>query len=242
MIKIYKLWIAVLLCSLTLLIAQTFNYGSVKKTKNIISKIWFNFEGDEGWGVYPSKFFISSKTKSGVYETTPDALGDDKKSSSRSFGFQTAFKKKGYNYIDIERQGVEEKPFTGTVDNMSLWVWGGNFDYDMEVHVEDYLGYIYRLPLGNLKFYGWKNLSTRIPNGVMQVEPHAPKQERLKFKKFRLYANPYERENKFICVFDYFKIVTDTYVDQYDGFEVENLLRNGSASTSDSTATEVEGN
>lgn len=239
--KIYKLLTMVLICGLTLLIAQSFNINSAKKTKNIVSKIWFHFgeaDKEKGWEVRTSKYGVEDKTKSAIYDVAPEALGDDRNNSSRSFGFQTAFKRKGYNYVDVFRPSEEEKPFPGVVDNMSIWVWGGNFDYNMEVHLEDYQGYIYRLPMGNLKFYGWQNLVTKVPSSVKQVEPHAPKKERLKFKKFRLYAQPYERANKFICLFDYFKIVTDTYVSQYDGLEVERLLLSDSvADRQSATAT-----
>ena len=78
--------------------------------------------------------------------------------------------------------------------------------------------------MGNLKYYGWRNLNLKIPPTLPQEEPYAPRSKGLIFQKFRLYAHPSEREDRFHCFFDYFKVVTDKYRDQYDGYELEAVI------------------
>lgn len=224
MVKSSKVLIVVGLFSFAVLIAQSFTYNSVKSAKNLVSKLWYNFEenGDEEWIVSTSKFGIEEKTKQYFLPGVPEALGEAKAETTQSLGVEAAFTSKGYNFVDVAI--TDSKPFFGNVDSINVWVWGGNFDYNIEMHLEDRQGYIYRLPMSSLKYYGWKNLALDIPNTIRQKGRYAPRENGLKFKKFRLYSEPYARKDKFVSVFDYFKIVTDTYSEQFDGYDIEKML------------------
>ena len=212
------------LFSFIMLVTQSFSYNSVKKAKNLVSKLWYNFEGngDEEWVVTTSRFGDPEETRQYFLPGVPEALGKAKDETEKSLAIQASFTSKGHNFVDVAIK--DSKPFFGKVDNINVWVWGGNFDYNLEMHLEDRLNFVHRLPMANLKYYGWKNIVVKIPGTIKQLEPYAPRQSGFKFKKFRLYSEPYARKEKFICVFDYFKIVTDTYTDQFDGYDIEKML------------------
>ena len=200
--------------------------GFAKKMVNIVTMTWYNFDdiNEEGdWNVVGSKFAIQDKITHEYIDYVPNGLGDNKSASKKSLGFHGAFTRKGYNSIDISPK-KPKGPFPGQVDSIDMWVWGGNFSYNLEIHVRDYSDYNYQLPMGSLMYYGWRNLTVKIPNTIPQDEPYAPRKKGLTFIKFRTYSDPHERKDRFHCFFDFFKIVTDTYRDQYDGHEIEKLL------------------
>ena len=68
----------------------------------------------------------------------------------------------------MKRENIPVFRFPADVKLIDLWAWGSNFDYYAEAHVTDYRGITHVLPLGNLKYEGWRNLKVRIPNYIPQ--------------------------------------------------------------------------
>ena len=224
-----KVVVSLVVLSSLFLMGQYFNTVNPRVT-HIVSKIWFNFEGDAEEGNFDikySKFGVTNEKKilkEGIYfEETPHGLGYSGGDSKKSMLIKGAFTRKGYNYIDVIPQ-KPQAPFPGSMRSFDMWVWGGNFNYILEAHLESYRGFLYRLPMGNLRYYGWRNLTLRIPNTIRRDEQYAPRKKALTFRKFRLYASPQERTDRFHTFFDYAKIVTDMYQEQYDGWELEKLI------------------
>jgi len=214
--------VGMVICTFAVFAYNNFS-SSGKKMSHIVSQIWYNFEGDEAdFDLNFSAFGIKEKSAVKRYDYVPEGLGTSKEDSKQSLGIKAAFSRKGYNWIDIFPKADKAKgKFPGTVKSIDMWVWGGNFFYNLEIVIEDFRGYRYSLPMGDLQYFGWRNKNVQIPPSIPQDEPYAPRTKGLRFNKFRIYSTPGERVDRFHCFFDYFKIVTDAYKEQYDGWELE---------------------
>jgi hypothetical protein len=111
--------------------------------------------------------------------------------------------------------------FEGRVQALSVWVWGSNYNFYLEVHLEDHRGIIHVLPLGDLTFEGWQNLTVEIPGAIPQAARYIPKLQRLKLVKFMLWTRPDERVSNFYLYLDHIKIITDLFETRYDGDDLE---------------------
>jgi hypothetical protein len=126
-------------------------------------------------------------------------------------------------YVDPAGKEWVSNPivFEGRTKALSVWVWGANFNYYFEAHLEDHRGITHVLPLGDLTFEGWKNLTIEIPPGIPQAEQYIPKLRRLKLVKFMVWTRPDERVSGFYMYLDQIKILTDLFETRYDGDELE---------------------
>lgn len=131
------------------------------------------------------------------------------------FGIKAAYLRKGFNWIDI----IPNKPigFVGVTKTIDFWVWGGNYNWVMDIYVKDFKGYTYRIEAGSIKHIGWKNFLVSIPNYIPQYEPYVPFSKPLSLVKIRLTAAPTERADKFYVYFDYLQLQTDVYMERFDG-------------------------
>ena len=211
--------VPILLCFFTVSIV----IATVSKTpQNIISYVLYQFEEEGQFTVELSKFGVKDKTIAKMYDVFPESLGNIG-SSKKSLGITASFTRKSYNYLDI----IPTKPtipIKGKVRTLDVWVWCGNFNYNMHMYLKDYRGYVHDLPMGNLKFYGWRNLSVIVPVTIPQGEPYVPVTKGLRFVKFRIWADPKERVDRFHVFLDYFKVVTDVYRQKYDGDNIEKII------------------
>lgn len=161
-------------------------------------------------------------------EAKPDGMGMMSEHSTNSLGVTVGFFRKGYNHFDLrvkeDKKTALDKRIPGKVQQMDLWVWGGRFDYSMDMYLEDYKGYVHKLPLGSLNYRGWKNLKVNIPPTIPQAEPYAPRVKGLSFSFFRFKSAPAERADRFHVYLDHMKLITDLYSEQYDGDELEKEL------------------
>jgi hypothetical protein len=109
----------------------------------------------------------------------------------------------------------------GKTQALDFWIWGANYNYELEIHLEDYNGITHILPAGNLKFFGWRNLRVNIPNYISQEQQYTPSVQPLKFIRFKIIANPDERPDNFHIYFDYMQAMTDLYQETYFGRELD---------------------
>jgi len=159
----------------------------------------------------------------------------------RSLGIWGKFKRMGYNWIDIyptlKSEGDDAEPYEipipGRVRYLDLWAWGSGYNYYMEAYLRDEQGVIHIIHIGNLNYYGWKNLRAGIPNNIPQkrrimidstTSNTLNVEERnaifLKFVKFRIYTTPREAVGNFYIYLDHFKALTDTFITRFDGEEM----------------------
>ena len=182
------------------------------------------------WIVRGSKFATEGYPKMTYANTWPQTLfgrnwdGED----LRCLGIQAKFDRKGYNYIelipvkeDADGNYVNDPiKIPGRAKYLDLWVWGSNYDFYLEVHVLDFRGVDHVLPLGSLKYQGWKNLNVTIPSSIPQVDVHLPKYKNVELTKLVVWTRPAERVDDFYIYFDHIKVLTDLFQDRFDGDEL----------------------
>ena len=160
----------------------------------------------------------------------------------KSIGIQGSFDRHGYNWIDIYPTAVDgdgapaEIPLRGRTRFIDVWAWGSNLNYHLEAYLRDNRGVIHTLPVGSLKFVGWRNLRATVPTSIPMVSTIIPRSTHaVTFVKFRLWTDPRERTyidvqrnnrgqvTKIIPFYVYLsnlKVLTDIYETIYDGDEL----------------------
>ena len=223
------------------------SYQSSKKVVSIQTPIVADFEDAS---VNAKWTFIATspnfdKDASAIQTTVAGPWGlavpDDKKKNC--LGVKTAFKTRGYNFIELAPPVYDVKlypgtedyfkpaipnpnnerfiPLPGKVQSIDVWVAGRNFRYTLEVHLKDFNGFVYRLRMGKIDYQGWRNLSKPLPFYVPQEEKYLPKEKPLKFMKYVLIADPDERADRLYVYFDHMKVITDLYIEKFDGIEMK---------------------
>ncbi len=89
---------------------------------------------------------------------------------------------KGKNYILLD----------GTTSEIRMWVWGMGYNYNIEIHLEDYKGNYYIIPGGKIRFFGWNLVSFKIPYQIKQYSLYLPFVRPLKLMKIRVVTDPNE--------------------------------------------------
>ncbi|MEM9423681.1 MAG: flagellar filament outer layer protein FlaA [Spirochaetota bacterium] len=158
------------------------------------------------------------------------------------FGVRVKFDRQGYNYFAVyvgaeiegewKAQALPLSPegLPGRIKNINVWVWGGNYDYSIEMHVRDYKGVSHVLPMrvvsgvdhskyraGSLLFNGWRKMAANVLSTVPQDSRYSLQDHRLRFVKFVVRTSPYERVDDFHIYFDQMQVTQDAYSNFYDG-------------------------
>ena len=210
----------------------------------------FDDAGDEEWSwiAAGSRFVTEGYPLIKYFDGMPNALRFQQSDPNRDYGvmgIQFKFNRQGDNWVDIipvmageDGEDVPyEIPFRGVVSRLDLWVWGGNYMYELEVLVRDYQGRVHSLPMGWLNYEGWRNLAVNIPSNIPQTSRYVGESTNLKFVAFRIRTSPTERVDDFKVFFDQFRVLTDTYMSTNDGFEFADAdFSDASYSYSDSNA------
>jgi hypothetical protein len=226
-------------------VASGFADESVHSFETIILETFdHNDQSQYDWKLEGSKFI--TKTGSVTYPRLayaneyPSALfpskdGKDANGNAlNSLGINGAFDRNGYNWIDVspvliaddpstgkQAGDLAEIPIRGRTSSISLWVWGANLDYSIDVYVKDYQGIVYRLKLGDLNYVGWRKLTATVPANIPQSHKSAPYLRPIQLMKFRIWTKPYEQVSNFYVYFDQLTALTDVYEIIYDGSAIE---------------------
>lgn len=214
--------------------------GKRFKMEDIRSIILEDFEtNDKEWTVSASRFTKEGfpQLKSGI-EGIPAALTGAYPSAENKyiFGVRSIFTRRGYNKVWIYPS--EEIVIPGKAMRLDVWVWGGNYYYNLEAHVRDYTGVVHILPLGSLHFIGWRNLNIDIPKQIPQEMRYLPMEKPLTFVRFAIWTEPTERVDDFVIYFDHLKILTDVYKERFDGDILADTSRDIWSSNSETAGAE----
>ncbi|MDR2509782.1 MAG: flagellar filament outer layer protein FlaA [Spirochaetaceae bacterium] len=210
-------------------------------------------DGEEyhySWKAVGSRFTTQSGEQKfpilNVISTAPMSLNRIAgEGGAKSLGLQGAFDRNGFNWIDIYPTLADdadsspvEIPLLGRTRFIDIWAWGSNLNYRLEAYIRDNRGVIHSIPMGSLKYTGWKNLRSAIPNGIPMVSNVIPRSTHATtFVKFRLWTDPRERTyvdierdkmGKIIKIVPFYlylaqlKVLSDIYETVYDGDELAN--------------------
>jgi hypothetical protein len=131
-------------------------------------------------------------------------------------GTRVDFIRRGYTHFDI--YPMRPIPVEGITKIVSVWVVGRNFNHDLWLLLEDFLGRPFQLYMGRLNHQGWKRMTVAIPpqaddglHGIVQRNYHYNNHTGLKITGFRVVANPWEAFGSYYIYFDDLRAVTDLF-------------------------------
>ncbi|MBN1898313.1 MAG: hypothetical protein JW827_06020 [Spirochaetes bacterium] len=236
--------VLLLLTSISTLISQEI---IVQKVVSIQAPVLADFEKKEDI----SKWIIgetsenSDKEKTGIkeFEGGPWSLAVPAEKKKWCLGAKTAFKTKGYNFMEVlppvyspqmypdiqplfaipipNPENERFIPIPGKCKSIDVWVAGRNYRYNLEIWIKDFNGFIYPLDMGKLNFPGWRNLSRDLPSYIPQEQKYLPAEKPLKFIKYVLRSDPDEKADRFYLYIDHMKVITDVYIQRYDGYDLK---------------------
>jgi len=137
------------------------------------------------------------------------------------------FNRPGYNKVELHplaKDGddwvKEPVPFVGKIQRVDMWIWGANFNYNVDMVLVDFKGAEHRLAVGNIKHIGWKNFLINIPHTIPQSIDYIPSLKTLALQKFIIWTEPTENIKGAYIYFDQIKYVTDVFAEIYDGYQL----------------------
>ena len=199
------------------------------------------------WGVQTSRFIEEGFPKKDFVPGQPNSLrvlNRDKNAEPKVLGIKTKFARKGENWFELypEVDGKPyEIPFVGTCTQIDFWVWGANYNYNLEVLVRDADGRVITLKCGKLTFHGWRNVVINVPGYIKQHSRIRSGRTDMTFVGFRIRTDSNEAVDDYVIYFDQLKYTTNTLSNVYDGYALkdadfgdsENKSGSSSSSTSD---------
>jgi hypothetical protein len=205
-------------------------------TKNLVSKVLDSFDrpGTITWEVRSSDVKPPEKIPAFTFvKAWPDQVyGANKENAALySMAIHAKFNRRAYNYVEIipvdpskkDADGRTEPkpiPIPGRVQLIDLWVWGSNYNYWLDVHLQDFRGVDHVLHLGSLQYTGWRNLSVAVPGSIPQSSPYLPRLRRLVITKLVLWTRPDAPVDGFYVFLDDLKVLTDLAETRFDGDEL----------------------
>jgi hypothetical protein len=222
--------IAICLTGITSVTAQ-----SRVATTNYQSRVLEGFDdpAESRWIVRGSKFATEGYPEFGWVPSHPEALQtltDRAPEEMRSLGVHGRFDRLGYNYMEfipVEAEDDDEGnpvprgvPIPGRIVSFDMWAWGSNYDYYLEIQLQDYRGIVHTLRLGDLRYRGWRNLRVDIPPYIPQDIVYVPQRQGLELVKIVMWTRPDEVVGDFYLYLDEIKVFTDIYDEPFDGDEL----------------------
>lgn len=183
---------------------------------------------------YPQAAYVKNNWPAELFGLNPENPEE-----KETLGIRSKFKRKGNNYFALYPGTASAnqtwEPFAiplsqidrkSTIHSITLWVWGAEYDYQLEVYVRDYNSITYAVPMkaplqkaGSLNFKGWQKMSAFIPAHIPQAT-FRDKDVRLQLVKFVVRTNPEEYVEDFFVYFDQLEAATSTKPNYYDGKEL----------------------
>ncbi len=206
-----------------------------ESTRNLISTTLEPFDQPSKitWAVRGSDLGDTKLPEFTYVKAWPDQVYGSNKDNANlwSMAVHGGFNRKAYNYIEIypvdpnkkDAEGLPElKPIQipGRVQMIDLWVWGSNYNYWLDIHLQDYRGIDHVLHLGSLQYAGWRNLSVTVPGSIPQASPYIPRLRGLVITKLVLWTRPEAPVDGFYVFLDDLKVLTDKFETRFDGDEL----------------------
>ena len=183
------------------------------------------------WNVQASRFVADGYPILRTFEGIPNSLRPYHKDSdptAQVMGVKVSYNRKGDNWFEVypklnnpKDSKNDEIEFIGTVTQVDFWVWGANYNYNLELLIRDADGRVIILPAGTLMFQGWRNVVVNIPGYVRQHSRFRNGRPNLTFVGFRIRSNANEAVDNYVIYFDQLKYTTNTLSNIYDGYDLK---------------------
>ncbi len=210
------------------------------------------------WVVRTSKGSASTYPKIVMANAWPEdkyGVSPENAEELKAFSINASFMHRGYNWVEISpgrnvngKLEIVPLELTPEVKGISVWVWGSNYNFDLDVVVVDREGIEHRLRMGKLNFMGWRNMSVLIPKSVApkSIYPFGknltlyPFGQNLKLRSFIITTNPRESAENFYVYFS--DVTTSSVVRRYFDFDGSDLVDPKKVAEVWSNATTAPGN
>lgn len=124
-------------------------------------------------------------------------------------GMKVDFYRRGA--VSVSLTPVQPIAVPGIVKTLSMWVVGRNFQHRLSVVLEDYFGNTVILPMGQLNFSGWKQLTVAVPPTIEQRSAHYHTETGLLVTGLIIDAAIEEAYGTYYVYFDDLRAVTDLF-------------------------------
>ncbi|MBE6353514.1 flagellar filament outer layer protein FlaA [Treponema sp.] len=189
-----------------------------------------NFDTDQDWtwDVQASRFVTENYPVIKKFDGIPNSLRPYHKDSdpaAQVLGVKVKYDRKGDNWFEVFPKANDETyeiPFVGTVTQIDFWVWGANYNYNLEILIRDADGRVHTLKAGTLAFQGWRNVVVNVPGYIKQHSRIRSGRTDLSFVGFRIRSDADEAVDDYVIYFDQLKYTTNTLSNVYDGYELRN--------------------
>ena len=140
----------------------------------------------------------------------PNEITDDNGISHKHefvLGVKTYFMDRGFDRVEV--LPPNEYIIRGKAKEIKVWVLGRKFRHTLFVKLRDFRGRLYKIKIGRLDFWGWKELSVVIPGWLPQSASYAMLDKNLHFVSFFVESDTFEVPGTFYFYLDNFRVVTD---------------------------------
>lgn len=122
-------------------------------------------------------------------------------------GVKTYFIERGFDRVEVFPPN--EYIIRGKAKEVKVWALGRKFRHTLFVKLRDYRGNLYKIKIGRLDFWGWKELSVIVPGWLPQSAGYAMLDKNLHFVSFFVESDNFEMPGTFYVYLDNFRIITD---------------------------------
>ena len=122
-------------------------------------------------------------------------------------GVKTYIHDKGYDRVEVKPPS--EYIIRGKAKEVKVWVLGRKLRHILFVKLRDYRGNIHKLKIGNLDFWGWREMSVIVPGWLPQSSSYAMLDKNLRFVSFFVESDVFETPGTFYFYLDQFRVITD---------------------------------
>ncbi|HPI15143.1 MAG TPA: flagellar filament outer layer protein FlaA, partial [Spirochaetota bacterium] len=193
-----------------------------KKQQTGLIEDWLNdFEAAEDWRATSTCPLGDTKIRkipgkprpvddSGNTVEFPNEITDDNGVSHKHefvLGVKTYFMDRGFDRVEV--LPPNEYIIRGKAKEIKVWVLGRKFRHTLYVKLRDFRGRLYKIKIGRLDFWGWKELSVVVPGWLPQSASYAMLDKNLHFVSFFVESDTFEVPGTFYFYLDNFRVVTD---------------------------------
>jgi len=140
----------------------------------------------------------------------PETATDDNGIAHKNefvLGVKTYFMDRGFDRVEVFPPN--EYIIRGKAKEIKVWVLGRKFRHTLFVKLRDFRGNLYKIKIGRLDFWGWKELSVIVPGWLPQSASYAMLDKNLHFVSFFVESDTFEVPGTFYFYLDNFRVITD---------------------------------